>query len=128
MGNSYSKNISFNIQVNLFCPKKIYLKFVESNNSGPSSKYYKFKIPKNKRFKENNISLKISFIKTSQILTNIKLNENFKKNIHKNKKIYYDSNHIPLEYGHLTLRLDKNLKLAYIIIDITNNQLNLLSN
>jgi hypothetical protein len=127
MGISFSKNKYFNIQINLFYPKKIHLKFVESNNSGPNSKYYKFKIPKNKRFIEDIISLKISFIKTSQILTNIKLNENLKKNIHKNKKIYYDSKHIPLEYGHLILRLDKNLKLAYLIIDITNNKLNLLS-
>lgn len=128
MGQFYSSNKYLNINIDLFYPKKVSLKFQDSYISGSGSKYYKFKIPKNKRFTENIISLKISFDKTSQLLSDIKLNGNLKKNINKNKKIYYDMENIPLEYGHVILRLDKELKLAYVIIDITNRQLNLLSN
>lgn len=128
MGQFYSKNKCINIKVNLISPKKIPLVFMESYNSGSRTKCYKFKIPKNKRFNQNNISLKLLFDKTSQLLSDINLNINFTKKFNKNNKIYYDSDYISLEYGNMVLRLDKNYKLAYVILDISNHHMNLISN
>ena len=128
MGQFSSKNKCFNIKVDLISPKKITLVFVESYNSGSGTTCYKFKIPKNKRFHQNNISLKVLFDKTSQLLSDINLNINLTKKFNKNNKIYYDSDYISLEYGHMILRLDKNYQLAYIILDISNYHLNLISN
>lgn len=127
MGLFSSKNKCIEMQVDQTLPTKFKLDYIDNHKSGSGSNSYKFKVNKSKRTNNDNLSLKISFQKISFVLSNLDFTNNLKKIFTKRDKYYYDSDYFPLEYGQIKLRYDKNMKLAYVIVDISNNELNLVN-
>ena len=127
MGLSSSKNKCIEMQVDQVLPSKVKLDYINNHKSGSGSNSYKFKINKSKRINNDKKKKKISFQKISFVLSNLDFTNNLKRIFTKKDKYYYDSDYFPLEYGQIKLRYDKNMKLAYVIVDISNNELNLVN-
>ena len=127
MGTTLTKNKCDQIKVQLTYPSQMNLEFVESPNTSYGSKFYKFKIPKKNRFESKNFNIRICFQKVSFETNYVLFRKDYKKVFLGTDKYYYDSEDIDLEKGQLILRFDKNMKLAYIIVYISNPELNSLS-
>ena len=116
MGISTSKKCEV-LSVVLEYPKKMELKFVDSNVTHAGYQIFRFDVPR-KKINSSNYTFKFVFRKTFIQKNFIIYKPDLNKNILGTDKIYYNTEKIPLERGTVHLRLDSKYNLESVLVEL----------